>query len=145
MATGARGTRCGVELGALAMIGVIANPTEADVVREFFELFKTPWEFYRTGQRYDVLLCAGDWPFEATANFVILYAGKNTRFDDSQKIQTTRSSGDAHQLAYEQSRIAIYGDIATFLEKGNALLTVEHSLECVGFLNEASDPLVARI
>jgi hypothetical protein len=127
------------------MIGVIADPAEADVVREFFELFKTPWEFYRTGQRYDVLLCAGDWPFEAAANFVILYAGKNTRFDDSQKIQATRSSGDAHQLSYEQSRIPVYGDIATFLEKGNALLTVEHSLECVGFLSEASDPLVARI
>ena len=29
------------------MIGVIADPAEADVVREFFELFKTPWEFYR--------------------------------------------------------------------------------------------------
>ena len=33
------------------MIGVIADPAEADVVREFFELFKTPWEFYRRDQR----------------------------------------------------------------------------------------------
>ena len=29
------------------MIGVIANPADHDVVCEFFELFKTPWEFYR--------------------------------------------------------------------------------------------------
>ena len=58
------------------MIGVIADPAEADVVREFFELFKTPWEFYRRGERYDVLLCAGDWPFEGTAKLVVLYAGK---------------------------------------------------------------------
>ncbi len=127
------------------MIGVIADPAEADVVREFFELFKTPWEFYRTGQRYDVLLCAGDWPFEAAVNFAILYAGKKTRFDASQKIQTTRSSGGAHQLSYEQSRIPIYGDIATFPEQGNPLLTVEDSVECAGFLSESSGRLVVRI
>jgi peptidoglycan/xylan/chitin deacetylase (PgdA/CDA1 family) len=127
------------------MIGVIADPAEADVVREFFELFKTPWEFYRSGQRYDVLLCAGDWPFEATPNLVVLYAGKKTRFDDSQNTQTTRSSGRAHVLAYEQGRIPVYGDIATFPEKGNALLTVEDSVECVAFLDESSDRLVVRI
>ena len=30
-----------------------------DLVREFFELFKTPWEFYRPGRRYHVLLSHG--------------------------------------------------------------------------------------
>ena len=53
------------------MIGVIADPAEADVVREFFELFKTPWEFYRRDERYDVLLCAGDRPFEGDAKLVV--------------------------------------------------------------------------
>ena len=33
------------------MIGVIADSAEQDVVREFFELFKTPWEFYRKDRR----------------------------------------------------------------------------------------------
>jgi hypothetical protein len=33
------------------MIGIIANPTEHSVVREFFELFKTPWEFYRSDRK----------------------------------------------------------------------------------------------
>ena len=46
------------------MIGVIADPAEHDVVREFFELFKTPWEFYRGDGQYDVLLCAGDGQFD---------------------------------------------------------------------------------
>jgi hypothetical protein len=36
------------------MIGVIADPAEHGVVREFFELFKTPWEFYRRDRQYDV-------------------------------------------------------------------------------------------
>ena len=48
-------------------------------------------------------------------------------------------------LSYRQGRIPIYGDISTFPEKGNALLTVEGSAECVGFLSESCDRLVARI
>jgi hypothetical protein len=33
------------------MIGIIANPSEHAMVCEFFELFKTPWEFYRPDRR----------------------------------------------------------------------------------------------
>ena len=41
------------------MIGVLANEEEHEVVREFFELFKTPWETYRSDGQYDVALVAG--------------------------------------------------------------------------------------
>ena len=40
------------------MIGVIARPAQHAAVREFFELFKTPWELYREGKRYPVILDA---------------------------------------------------------------------------------------
>jgi len=42
------------------MLGVISDPTEQSVVREFFELFKIPWEFYRNERQYQVVLCTGD-------------------------------------------------------------------------------------
>ena len=59
------------------MIGVIANPSDREVVREFFELFKTPWEFYQSGRRYDVLLCNGIGPGdEESAELVVIYAGE---------------------------------------------------------------------
>ena len=49
------------DVGArFSVIGVIANQSNEGAVREFFELFKTPWEFYRDGVRYDVVLCHGD-------------------------------------------------------------------------------------
>ena len=61
------------------MIGVIADPAEHDVVREFFELFKTPWEFYR--ERSSIRCCAlcRRGP-ESTLprNLVIVYAGRRT-------------------------------------------------------------------
>jgi hypothetical protein len=38
------------------MIGVLSAPSEHPAVREFFELFKTPWEFYARDRTYDVVL-----------------------------------------------------------------------------------------
>ena len=38
------------------MIGVLSNAAEARAVEEFFELFKTPWEFFVPGRRYDLLV-----------------------------------------------------------------------------------------
>src|SRR2546429_337556 len=130
MASGTRRTRGGVELGALAMIGVIADPAEHSVVREFFELFKTPWEFYRTERRYDVLLCAGDGQFEGSAKLMLFYSSRRIRFDDQQKIQTGSCRRRSCVLSHQGNRIPIYGDSITFPENGNGLLAVEGSQEC---------------
>ena len=42
-------------------------------VVEFFELFKTPWEFYRPGAQYDVLLCSNSRVPENNARLLLLY------------------------------------------------------------------------
>ena len=58
------------------MIGVIANASDCQVVYEFFELFKTPWEFYRTDRHYDVLIVSegGDLP-SVPVKLLIHYSG----------------------------------------------------------------------
>ena len=127
------------------MIGVIANPADRDVVREFFELFKTPWEFYRRDQQYDVLLCAGDGQFDATAKLLLFYAGRRTHFDDRQQIQTGRQGKRPCVLSYQGNRIPIYGDTAAFSEKQSSLLTYEDSQECAAFLDPSGDGMLARI
>jgi hypothetical protein len=66
------------------MIGIIADSAEHDVVREFFELFKTPWEFFREDRKYDVLLCAGDHLFSTSARLVVVYAGEKIGLDETQ-------------------------------------------------------------
>jgi peptidoglycan/xylan/chitin deacetylase (PgdA/CDA1 family) len=38
------------------MIGVLCSEEEKNAAREFFELFKTPWEFFNNKSRYDVVL-----------------------------------------------------------------------------------------
>lgn len=41
------------------MIGVVARPTEHPVIQEFFELFKTQWEFVKAGRRYEAVISDG--------------------------------------------------------------------------------------
>jgi len=99
------------------MIGVIANPSASAFVREFFELFKTPWEFHRREGRYEVLLCCGDGGVpESNPKLTVIYAGRRTRFDGEQNIPIASQGRDARLLSLNGTRIPIYGENATFGE-----------------------------
>jgi hypothetical protein len=123
------------------MIGVIADPAEHDVVREFFELFKTPWEFYSGDRKYDVLLCTGEGQSDATAKVVLSFAGRKLQSDS----KTVREAKEPCVISHNGNRIAIYGNNITFQGRGNLLLIREDSQECVGYLDRANDQVLARI
>jgi peptidoglycan/xylan/chitin deacetylase (PgdA/CDA1 family) len=127
------------------MIGVIADPSERDVVCEFFELFKTPWEFYREDARYDVLLCVGDRAFEEDGKLVVVYAGTKTSFDDRHRIQTGEQRKGTGLLLYQGHQIPIYGDSVTFPEKANSVLADQSTQECVAWLDRAEERALARV
>src|SRR2546427_1535421 len=125
------------------MIGVIANRTDHGVIREFFELFKTPWEFYRSDRRYEVLLCAGDAQFCPTAaKLVIIYASSKTLFDAEEEIDSQRRSTI---LSYKGGRIPIYEGSITFRHKGFGILTDEISHGSAGYLQHSNGSALARI
>ena len=59
------------------MIGVLAQQHPAWLIEEFFQLFKTPWEHYRPGASYDVLLSAEpETPREAAWLTVAMGVGR---------------------------------------------------------------------
>jgi hypothetical protein len=95
------------------MIGVLADQREHSVIREFFELFKTPWEFYRTNSHYDVLICSNA-PFQKTsAKLVLIYGVDQRAFDQAFRVKIlSRFSNTV--LSYNGDRIPIYGDCLTF-------------------------------
>jgi peptidoglycan/xylan/chitin deacetylase (PgdA/CDA1 family) len=127
------------------MIGVLADSADHDVVREFFELFKTPWEFFRPDRKYEVLLCAGDVRFVETAKLVLRYSGSKIVFDDQEKLQTRCLETNSRFLSHQGNRIPIYGNCLTFPEIGNEILVDEASRECAAYLDESGDRVVARI
>ena len=125
------------------MIGVIANSGDHGTVREFFELFKTPWEFYRSDRRYQVLLCAGDAKFSRTAaELVIIYACSKTLFDPEEEIASQRRSTI---LSYKKGRIPIYEGSITFRHKGLEILKDEISHGSAGYLQKSNGSVLARM
>lgn len=127
------------------MIGVIADAADQEVAREFFELFKTPWEFYQTNRQYEVLLCAGGVHTDAMARLVLVYAGNRSTFDDELGISTVRQRTEPCTLACNGSQIPLYGQSVSFAESADRLLANEASQECVGFVKQSRGGVFARI
>jgi peptidoglycan/xylan/chitin deacetylase (PgdA/CDA1 family) len=127
------------------MIGVIADAADHEVVREFFELFKTPWEFYRQDRSYDVLLCAGDRRLEATPKLVIVYSGKKSQFDAEQQGRTSKEHQTTRLLSFKNDRFPIYGNTITFANMTGVLLKDEASQECAGYLEKTGENILARV
>jgi hypothetical protein len=71
------------------MIGVLCADREKPVVREFFQLFKTPWTFWEPGGAWDVLVITGAaaLPESFTARLVIAFGATEMRDDASLGVQ----------------------------------------------------------
>jgi hypothetical protein len=125
------------------MIGVIARPDEHAVVREFFELFKTPWEFHRSGRRYDVVLSAADGDIRgAAARLTLIYGGAPTPFDESAQIPISGRQTTA-MLSYQGRQLPIYGSRLTFL--GDGVLTDAASLQSAACTVPSDGGVVLRV
>src|ERR1039458_1019337 len=125
------------------MIGVIASATDYPVVSEFFELFKTPWEFYRSYRQYEVLLCAGnDSVDENATKLVLVYAGRELPADAKEKIEIA-SRRSNRILSHMGARIPIYGDSVSFREENTGVPVDEESQQPMVQLNHGGT--VARI
>jgi len=127
------------------MIGVLADPGEHDVVREFFELFKTPWEFCQSDRLYDVLLSTGARSVcGATAKLLVIYSGEKTVGDEEAGVQID-AQRTSSVLSYGERRLPVYGKSVTFRDKGIGLTTEAHPREPAAYVVRASGRLVVRI
>jgi hypothetical protein len=91
------------------MIGVVANKDEHPAVAEFFELFKTPWEFWRPGTQYDVLICSNTPAPENDARLLLLYGSQRQAFEKYQGIKESCVPG-RNSAEFRNERIPIYGN-----------------------------------
>jgi peptidoglycan/xylan/chitin deacetylase (PgdA/CDA1 family) len=110
------------------MIGVLANDADHPVVREFFELFKTPWEFHRRDRLYEVILCANDGLPENAAKLVLIY-GAGAKPNDRDQGLAVSAPGPGALLLYQGSAIPIYGNCVTFSGPGIPMLRDQRTQE----------------
>lgn len=79
------------------MISVICRDSEKPAVREFFQLFKTPWTFWEPGGPCDVLVVtsAAALPESFTARLVIVFAASEMRDDPARGLSARSWTQDA--------------------------------------------------
>ena len=115
------------------MIGVSAPEAEFPVIREFFQLFKTPWEFCRPGVSYDVLICSNGQKTDNAAKLAIDYGPGEGALDRQTGIRENgRSYGTV--LSWRKHHIPIYGQSATLTGPGKEILRTDDdkvaAIEC---------------
>jgi len=119
------------------MIGVIADPSQNRVVCEFFELFKTPWEFHRSERKYDVVLCCGNAAYTGSAKLVVSYASAVSAAEDIKR--------PARIAASKQYQIPIYCGTTSFPGNDGQLLVDQSSGECLAYSHSSEEIVRAHI
>jgi len=100
-------------------------------VEEFFELFKTPWEFYIPGRAYKVVLATTDDVPEVNAGLLLLYGAQPKNVDQlSDAVIRSKQNGGA--LSYESVAFPVYGELAIFEKKKDWKPYIETPLGIVG-------------
>jgi hypothetical protein len=128
------------------MIGVVAKHGEHPVIREFFELFKTPWEFCRKGVRYDVVVRADDTVEPSPlAGMVIVYGGQATAVDrGAEHPPGPRRQGAI--VSWKGDRIPVYGACVTLPSADRTLdLVLEDTGEPVASVTRRDGSTLVRV
>lgn len=94
------------------MIGVAASPNDWDIVREFFELFKTPWEPAVPGRAYPVVLSTGAPP-AGGARLTVIYGSRSLPIDEKLGVLAA-PCGAPRRVALGGSEATLYGPSCQF-------------------------------
>lgn len=114
------------------MIGVLSKNHESEIVHEFFELFKTPWEFYDPAHKYDVMLAAGKAPPETDAALILIYAADKLPCDDCDILQPSPSNTNIFALCGD-IKLPIYGKSIAFKNSDGCTLLSDNSGHVLGY------------
>lgn len=126
------------------MIGVIAQAGQTAAVQEFFELFKTPWELYRPGWSYDVVVATVDEVPDVEARLLVLY-GAGVKGRDARDGIVARSRQRGGSLSYRGRRLPIYDEVATFEGRDGVAVCVAAGDGAAGLKTAKADCTVMRL
>lgn len=114
------------------MIGIICRDDERNIAREFFELFKTPWDFYDSKHSYDVVVSTQEGISKNNARLILLYSSETTQVDENHSIEVNASSCN-HVVNSNNEQLPIYRNLVNL-----------HG-DCVSMLHTVPDSKVAAV
>lgn len=123
---------------------MISKKEEREAVSEFFELFKTPWEFYRRDRSYDVIISTLDEGGELDARLVVIYGCGQGRFDFDHDI-VLRSRQSETTLTYDCTVFPVYTGVLVFRRRGRTVIEAGDTGEPTGLAFEGSKRTIIRV
>lgn len=126
------------------MIGIISRSEEKAIAGEFFELFKTPWEFYRDDRSYDVVLSTADSKIITNAKLIVIFGSEKKEIDDEKNIKY-HAPQERRILECQERNLPIYGELLTFHATEDPLISTRDTHEVVGMEITGSDRRILRI
>ena len=126
------------------MIGVAVQASERAIAAEFFELFKTPWEFCRDGGKYDVVLSTSGTHLCEAPQLLLILSGEPTSVDMDHKVRVNSRRGGV-VLSNEGKRLPIYCQLATFPAGEASLLYDETTREPTAYAVRRGNSTIARV
>ncbi|PYX52279.1 MAG: hypothetical protein DMG76_29785 [Acidobacteria bacterium] len=126
------------------MIAVIAKAGQSAWVGEFFQLFKTPWEFYRPGRAYDVVVATASEIPEVDARLFVI-CGADLKNTDARHGVLARSRHRGGLLNYGVFKLPVYGEVLTFEPRGTAVPCVAAGGEAAGLRIRVAEASVVRL
>ncbi|MBK9170110.1 MAG: hypothetical protein IPM24_21975 [Bryobacterales bacterium] len=128
------------------MIGVVTPQSNAALTAEFFELFKTPWEFCRRDRNYQVVLYIGTLPASRfPASLTVIYSGDLWPMDDPEVGWALDALQQGRDISSDSLEFALYGKCCTFEKVAVPLLCESESGRAVAFEKRAGAERVVRV
>jgi hypothetical protein len=126
------------------MIGVVCEYNEREVVQEFFELFKTPWEFFVEDRAYEIIISTtSKIPYE-NAKVCFVYGPLKRRLDGEARITSGLIRKNIH-VNYKDKKVPVYSDVLTFQLEEQSNVTLRTDYEVVGLIVEKSRTKIYRV
>lgn len=95
------------------------QPGEQRAAREFFELCRVPWEFFRPERRYEVVVCTSSIP-DDNHNLKVVFSSTAPGNDTT---TASTSEGQDRLISHAGRSFPIYGKLVTFPGGDSALVT----------------------
>jgi hypothetical protein len=125
------------------MIGLIANATDLQIAEEFFELFKTHWEWAIPGRKYRVVLSTNGDIENLDAEVFLVYGSGAVASDRQTAMPVEQVSGPA-EIGWGCATLPIYGQLALF-EAGTDSGVLTSAGKTVDYRHRSGSRVVWRI
>jgi hypothetical protein len=113
------------------MIGVICNSEQRAVAEEFFQLFKTPWEFFREGETYEVVLTTAARAPETNASLILIFGSAVKSCDRAANLNPRVHERGAF-LRSAAGQVPLYGEALLFAPGQHRVVCATSESDIVG-------------